>query len=295
MPKYQKIGLAILREIENNQYRLPFTQVELAEKYQVNRLTIRHALNWLEQSGQLSQVVGSLYSPPSPPPSAPKVGPRSAFPKIGIPIWLDSFADLDLPKNEAYLRITRHIQMELLNRGYQLDMQCVGRRYSPNLPLIEELCKTWKGIILEPMDGDSQLYPYHPFASMFPKAAVIGLLENRRYNSVYPDYYSGVQQAVQEFIRNGCFKILYTGNEHETISHAFVRVAAAEIASNRYPGTELFYAGGGFHAEEVFGAIKRFFQKVAAATPSWQAQAMPPREPSVRWWTWACAFLKIFR
>lgn len=256
VPKYQQIGLAILKEAEQNHFQLDRTQLDLAQEYKVNRLTIRHALNWLEQTGKLKHLLGSQYSPASEILSKEKSG----LPKIGFPIWLDNFAELDLPKYESHLRKNRSIHLELLQKGFQLDVQCVGKRTSPNKEKIAYLCKEWKGLILEPMEGDSHLSPNHPFSSMFSKTVVHGMLENRHHNSVFPDFYSGAQLAVRELLGLGCRKILYTGAKNVSISHSFVRLVAIEVATNQHhPKAELIYTEGGHHAEEVFSAVKRFF------------------------------------
>ncbi|HWL52472.1 MAG TPA: substrate-binding domain-containing protein [Chthoniobacteraceae bacterium] len=252
--KYKQIASAILREYEANGNRLTKTQVEMARDFGVTRLTIRRALDWLEMEGKLARLSGRSYvrTPPELP-SATRI--------IGFPIWSSSLVSIEVALIEHRLSLARAAHLELLNAGYWLDIQCVGPRRNPDLQKIDELCRRWDGLILEPREQEKEIGSDHPFGPLLERAAIIGTLQGRRHNCVCPDYYGAAQIAVAECARLDLRRILYTGREDEPVPHLFVRQASAEIAISRYRDMELFYAEGGLHAENTFSAVKRFFMK----------------------------------
>jgi len=251
-PKYRQVGRALLRDWEKEGRRPEKTQKELAAQYGVHLLTLRHALQWLQQTGQLKELFKGHLEPASPAPS-----PEEA--QIGLPIWADSVLDLDFLRVVSRLRLARSISWELASLGYRLDVQFVGPPKRPNLRKIAELQKKWNAVILEPFSGENRIAPDHPFRTMFDHAVLIGVFQEVHHNCICPDFYASGQLAVTEFARLNVRRILYTGRREEPASHQLLRIISAEIEADRHPGIEIVYAEGGFHTEETFSAVKRFF------------------------------------
>lgn len=254
--KYQQIAQSILRELQQNDFTLTKTQLELAQEFGVNRLTIRHALDWLVRTHKVSKISNKRYSQGGLPKNVPQ---ENSTPLIGLPLWVHSLASLDIAHMETRWRMTSAIDAILSGFGYQLDIQLVGPPQNPNFEKIEELCQKWDALIVEPMEGDSKLCPDHPFYSMRDRMVIFGTLQDIRHNSICMDFYSAGQLAIEEFVRRGARNILFTGRREESISHHFLRVAAAEDTASRYPGVRLQYAEGGFSLEAAYSAAKRFF------------------------------------
>ena len=257
LPKYQKIGLAIVRQYELNDSYLAKTQLELAEEYGVNRHTVRHALDWLERTKRVGRITSRSCAPGDSVSTPPRE--VAALPKIGYPMWINSLAEIDLSRIESRMTVLRGAQMELASQGYYLDIQCLGPSHRLDRDKAQRLCREWEGIILEPMQGDSEIRADHPFYSMLDRAAFFGTLQGVHHNSVCPDFYAAGQLAVDELVRLGARRILYGGPSASTISHMFLRLAAAETAASRHPGVELICSEGGFFADEAFSTTKRFF------------------------------------
>lgn len=258
IPKYQQIGRAILEQLgsaDRAGARLMKTQLELAEEFAVSRQTIRHALDWLERSGQMQPLAGREYGtmPVLPQP------PSDEWPKVGFPIWANSLAELSPLRIDYRLSLANVLHAHLPSLGLQLDVQCVGSQRRPDLNKIARLCQEWQGLFLEPNTGESELRPDHPFASMRDRTVIIGTLQDVHFNSICPDFYRATQLAVNEFARLGMRKILYTGSAKETISNLFIRLLGAEKALERYRGMELIHTNDGQSFEKAFSEVKRFF------------------------------------
>ncbi len=252
-PKYQQVGQALLRDWEREGRRPETTQKTLAEQYGVHLLTLRHALQWLKQTGQLDELTRRQLEP------APTLPPTTRDLQIGLPIWADSVIDLDFLRVNSRLSLARTISWELDSLGYHLDVQFVGPEKRPDLKKIAELQKRWNAVILEPFSGESQIVPGHPFHAMRERTVLIGAFQGVHYNCICPDLYAAGELAIAEFARLNVRRILYTGRREESAAHRFLRIAAAETAAHRHSGIEIIYAEGGFHIEEAFSAIKRFF------------------------------------
>ncbi len=247
-PKYQQVGHALLREWAESGGRPNATQKELAEAHGVHLLTLRHALQWLEQTGQL-------------PPRAEAKEPSRPAPLIGLPIWADSLLDLDVLRVSNRLRTAQAIHRELEAHGYRLDVQFIGTELNPNLARIRALSRQWAGVVLEPFSGHSSLAADHPFASLRERAVLVGAIQGEQHGCVCPDYFAAGQLAVSELVKQGARRILYTGNEAESSAHQFLRIASAENEAGRHSGVEILYAEGGFHMEDSFSAVKQFLAR----------------------------------
>ncbi len=258
IPKYQQIGRTLFQELERSGLRLTKTQLELAEEFGVNRQTVRHALDWLEREGKMQLLAGRGYTG-SVDEQESANRKSEGVPKVGFPLWTDSLAGLNIPRMEGRLSLMRQLHSELAHFGFDLDIQCVGPQRNPDLKKIARLCREWSGVFLEPNNSESELRPDHPFHSMREQTVVIGTLQNVHYNSVCPDYYAAAQLAVEEFVRLGARKILYTGRRDEPTSHMFVRIAGVEKALERYGDVELLYTDDGSSTEKAFSEVKRFF------------------------------------
>lgn len=242
------MGVALLEEWRRNGGSWRRTQKEMAASHGVHLLTLRHALAWLEKTGRLRADATGF-----------RKTRRTKPNRIGFPLWIRCMAELDAAHVSARLNTAHHIHSELTRHGYSLDIRCVGLPHAPNMDKITALMGEWQALILEPMEGESALEADHPFAAMKNFTVAIGALQGMKQNCVRADYYTGGQLAVDELVRLGAKKILYTGRSQEHASHQFLRLAAAEAAVDRHPGVQLVCAEGGFFAEEVFSAVKRFF------------------------------------
>lgn len=248
IPKYQQVAQALLREWKDLPGEDPRTQREMAADHGVHVLTLRHALQWLKQTGQTDVRCGEGAS-----------GTDLDLPRIGFPIWANSIVDLDVLRVDGRLRWARRIAWELESRGYQLDVQFVGPEHQPNRKKIARLCQEWSSVVLEPFSEESRIAPDHPFFPMIDRAVLIGALQGMQNNCVCPDFYSAGPLAVGELVRVEARRILYTGRREEPTAHQFLRIASAEAEAARHPGVEILYANGGFHVEEAFSAVKKFF------------------------------------
>lgn len=255
-PKYRRVAAALLEELQKSGGRLRKTQQALAEEHGVNRLTVRHAIDWLERERLIGRISGRACALEQ---TSKPERTDSSRNVIGFPIWANSLADLDVQRIDFRLTSARGARMELQALGYDLDVQCVGPEASPNLEAVQSCIRKWQAVILEPMEGDSLLHSDHPFQPMLQRTAIIGTLQGVRNNSVCADMYSAAEQAVNELARAGAKRILYTGREKESISHNFVRIAAAEAAAERHPDLELICCEGGYFADETFSCVKHFF------------------------------------
>lgn len=251
-PKYRQIAAALAKEMEEHGGRLVKTQLEIAKEHKVHRLTVRQALNYLEREGKVQHFGGRSFSSVSDE-KAPSLR------KIGFPIWANSFAEVDLMRFQGSITFAQRAYAELQGVGYELDIQCVGSKWQPNLEKIRRLSEEWAGLILTPMSGESGVDSEHPFASMQDRTAYVGYLQNRPFNCVQPDFFGAGGLALEELAAQGAKRILYTGPERETISHRLMRVAGVEKVAEKH-GVELIFAGAGFHVDEAFSAVKQFFQ-----------------------------------
>jgi len=252
--KYQMVAEAIIRKMNAGNGRLNMTQMQLAEEFGVNRQTVRHALDWLEAEGRLTHFSTRAYSPTP----APEV-PRLKLPKIGYPVWAESMAEIDLDRQQTRFRLIREIHLELLVKGFRLDVQLVGPEKDPDLEKIERLRREWSALIMEPLDGDGSITKDNPFRPIINRAVIFGVMRDTSNNCVSPDFHAAGQIAIDEFVRLGVRRILYTGHREESVPHLLMRVASAETARHRHRNVEILYADGGHHVEEAFSAVKRFF------------------------------------
>lgn len=252
--KYRTVAEAILRKVSNGNGRLNLTQMQLAEEFGVNRQTVRHALDWLEAEGKLTQLSSRTYSPA--PATEASVGKSS---KIGYPIWAESMAEIDLDRQQARFRLIREIHLDLLAKGFRLDVQFVGPEKHPDHEKIQRLRREWSAFIMEPWDGDGSITPDNPFQPILNRAVIFGVMQDTQHNCVSPDFHAAGQIAIDEFVRLGVRRILYTGHREESVPHLLMRVVSAETARHRHRNVEILYADGGHHVEEAFSAVKRFF------------------------------------
>ena len=250
LPKYQQVAEALLRDWTRNGQRPKATQRELAQQYGVHLLTLRHALQWLEQTGRLDRFSSKRV-----------LRDNAAQPVVGFPLWVDAIIDVDVIRIMGRLGVARRLAAELAARGYRLDVQCVGHPHAPNLPLIRSLIQRWSSVILEPFDNRNDISEQHPFRPMLNRAALYGVFQGVHFNSVSADFYHAGELAISEFARLGVRKILYTGRSSEYSAHQFLRIVAAENAAGRCKEVEILYAEGGFHAEEAYSAVLRFFRE----------------------------------
>lgn len=249
MPKYQQVARALLAEHSRDPAVLRRTQKELARDHGVHLLTLRHALAWLDREGHLTHLAGRTF-----------VGGREASERVvGYPLWTESLATLNIHRSESRLATLQDIHAELARQGYTLDPHFVGPPSRADRKGIRELCARWSAVILEPFEGESRIDADHPFHAMMDRAVLVGAIQDRSTNCVCPDFYAGGQLAVEEFLRSGARRILYTGQRTQTVAHRLLRVLSAEDALIPHPEVEILYAGGGLHAEEAFSAVKRFF------------------------------------
>lgn len=261
IPKYQRVAHVIFTDMVEQGLSLAKPQRTLAEQFGVNRLTIQRALGWLEQQGKLERLpnqghtLGRQWQQPQ--------LTDSGRPKIGYPLWIDSFAQIDAFNTMGRMKIIEAAHNELQRLGYELDIQCVGSPLALQQDKIDRLSRQWSGILLEPMEGESTLAEDHPFSALFDYAAMIGAINNWRNNCVCPDFYHATELAVQSLLRSGAKRILYTGREEETISHLFLRLVGLEKPINRNnaggKAVELLFAGGNFNSASAFSATKQFF------------------------------------
>ncbi len=270
IPKYQQIAQSIAKAIEERGGSLGKTQLELAEEYGVHRLTVREALNWLEREGKLRQMGGRVYGTPTgapavshdavPPPSSRSLAPQGKR-KIGFPIWVDSLAELDLPRFHGYMQLAQGAHMELSGTGYELDIQCVGSKWQPNLAKIGQLCREWEALILTPWSRESAIPADHPFSAMRERTVFVGYLQEIQYNCVHPDHFEAGRLATEELVESGARTILYTGGEeggNEVLAARFMTMVGVEKALEAHPDVQLLYTETGYHVDEAFSSVKRF-------------------------------------
>lgn len=255
-PKYQNIALSLLEDFKAGGDALGRSQLRLAREFQVNRLTVRHALEWLERNHPAtSQAARRKRSR-----NAAAPAKRTIQNVIGFPIFADSFAEQQAQPLLGHFRLAEAASHELHKSGFKLDVQWVGTSSNPNREKIRHLMEFWDAAIVEPMDSRGTLGPDHPFYPMAERLALVGAFQGMQNNCVYPDYYHASQIAITELLSSGARRILYTGSKNETVALRLLRLLGVEKSFDTASGVELLFAGGDAEMESAFSNVKNFFQ-----------------------------------
>lgn len=254
LPKYQSIALSLLDNYKSGGDALSRSQLQLAKDFEVNRLTIRHAFQWLQRSHPA--VFQAKRKKGASPAESPHASTRTT---IGFPIFADSFASQRLQRLIRHFKLAETAHDELRKHGFALDVQWVGSSAAPDLEKIRHLCELWEAAIVEPLPGFNSIGPEHPFYQKRDRLAMIGVLQETHHNCIYPDFYHAAQLAINEFARLGAKNILYTGSEHELLAFRLVPILGAEKTVETVPGMKMQFAEGSPELEGAFSSVKNFF------------------------------------
>lgn len=255
LPKYQNIALALLENFEAGGDALFRSQLQLAKDFGVNRLTVRHALKWLQKT----QPVVFRSSNKYPSISASNASPAASNTLIGFPVFADSFADQQIQRLIRHFKLAETTNDELKKHGFRLDVQWVGTASNPDLAKIQHLCELWEAIIVEPISGYNSIGSEHPFYQKKERLVMIGVFQETLHNCVFPDFYRAAQIAMEEFSRLGVKKILYTGSEHESLAFRLLPIMGAEKLLSEHPEMKMQFAEGSPDLEGAFSSVKNFF------------------------------------
>lgn len=256
-PKYQSIALSLLENFKAGGDALSRSQLQLAKDFEVNRLTVRHALEWLQRTQPAA--FASTQKSQSVAPGA--VSPSARQTSIGFPIFAESFADDRLQRMIRHFKLAEAASNEARKHGFSLDVQWVGSSASPDMDKIRQLSKLWEAVIVQPLSGYSSIGAEHPFYPKRERLSMVGVLQETHHNCVYPDFYRAAQIAIGEFARLGAKNILYTGSEHEYVAHRLIAVLGAEKSLDAVPGMKMSFAEGTPDIEGAFSSVKNFFMK----------------------------------
>lgn len=255
LPKYQNIALALLENFKAGGDALSRSQLQLAKDFEVNRLTVRHALEWLQKTQPAIFQSSKKY----PSVSVGHTYPSGSNTLIGFPIFADSFADQQIQRLIRHFKLAETTNDELKKHGFRLDIQWVGAASSPDLEKIRHLCELWQAIIVEPLPGHNSIGNEHPFFQKKERLAMVGIFQETLHNCVFPDFYRAAQIAMEEFSRLGVKRILYTGSEHESLAFRLLPVMGAEKLLGEHPEMTMQFAEGTPEIEGSFSSVKNFF------------------------------------
>lgn len=221
---------------------------DLAARFRVHRHTIQQALRLLESEGTVEKKPGRGYF---------FSGRNTAStPVIGFPIWCHGPCDLNLLNSPFKHTVLSGIRAEVELAGATLDVQMVGPEAAPHKEKITELCTKWSAMIMEPPHLGS-LDEDHPFATLLPKTVVLGQVQGKNHNCIYPDNYRAAEMAMQHLVDHGASRILLFGGDTEERVHTFLRLSGAETVINRLKGVRFLYVEGGLSASGGYSGVKR--------------------------------------
>lgn len=253
-PKYREVASSILDDVKNGGDLLSKSQLELASFFQVHRLTVRHALAWLEAKHPevTSRLRGEVVA-------APPIVRTAQQKVVGFPVLSDSLAGLRFQRLNGYFWLAEAAEAELAKHNIALDIQWVGSSRDMDTQKIRYLSGMWDAVIAEPLEGLSKIGPEHAFYHCREKMAIVGILQGTRTNCVFPDFYNATQLAMSELARSGARHVLYTGSEKEMVAIRLAKVLGAEKSLDTVPDMQLSFAGSDGIMENAFSSVKHYF------------------------------------
>lgn len=227
-----------LRELlgEQDDVLLP-AERELAELLGVNRRTLRRALEEMEIKGEIMRHPGRGYTRKK---SLPKLHQSDRQIRIGFPIWLPRFEDMDVLHSQGRMSILQGIRQEFDHLGYNLDVQFVGSIYKPNYELIQRLLERWDGYITEPLVRPKF---ENPFAPLDQYRVLVGYENDATHNCVRVDFQQISRMAFRHLAERGAKNILFLGGGENIYIQNLLRTIGVEKEANHHPGINLIYEG----------------------------------------------------
>ncbi len=234
-PLYQQLQVHLRALLTEHGETLLPSERELASRFSVNRRTLRRALEEMESDGEIIRHPGRGYTGKK---SLGKAHRSDRQYKIGFPIWLPHFEDMDVVHSQGRLATLQGIRQEFHNLGYELDVQFVGSIYQPDYALIERLLHQWDGYITEPMVRPDFADPFLPLRDY---RVLIGYESGTTHNSVRIDFQQISKMAIRHLAERGARKILFMGGGEELYVQSLLRTIGVEEETTRYPGLQLIY------------------------------------------------------
>lgn len=256
---YQKLAANIRKMLPDLGEQLLPSERDLANRFSANRLTVRRALDELENAGEVIRHVGRGYSA-APAFLSVSTSSKTATKVIGYPLWIENYDDLDFVHSHARLMSMRRIRHCLKQFGCELDVQFVGTRSNPKMELISKLLKTWSGYITEPVFRPQE----DPFASLRDFRVLVGYEEGTVHNCVRIDFQQVARLCLRHIVERGAQKILYVGDSEEECTQGLLRTIGVEQEILNYRDIEIIrcvsdngiYQGYGSVRKQILDGVK---------------------------------------
>lgn len=221
----------------------------LADRFEVNRLTIQRALLSLQQQGHLQKVPGRGYVRAG---AVENLWPLLSTDErlVGFPVWYDSLADADWLRSPYSVTLLRGIQEYLRLEGYELDIQAVGNADAPAKPHVSKIVERWKAVIrTSPPEG---AHDFEALAGRLDHTVFINYGSNLCANRVSPDLVQAGELAMSAVLAGGSRNVLYLGRMDDSDPSNLARIAGFEQALRHYPEAKLSAANGDTRMEDGY-------------------------------------------
>lgn len=229
-PLYKQIEMYIYDHMRNNNWeehhKLP-SETELAEQFNVSRLTVKNAMQNLIDKGLIYRIQGkgSFISDQKGEPLLYESGPAEAKEKLIAYI-------VPLAKTMHALQMINGIEEQLTKQGYRLLLFKTYNSKEVEKQVLQEAIRyNVAGIIIYPVEGETYSEEILKLSlSSFPLVIVDRYLRGIETNCVYASNTKGAYDAVSHLLQSGHKKIGFVSTQINGTSSIEDRLAGYELA-----------------------------------------------------------------